>query len=163
MAARLSEQASELAREGRVDEAAVQQLRRLGRWSRRINAAAKLFLVDDAAFEDPEDNAAYRLLVAARDRQPLSEPPPEVAARMRTLHQLRQMDPVRAFGALAERRPKLRNIRFDPKDRQATYRSVVAHVGPGTSDDPIVNSHAARQMVLAYFRHVIASAPPPGH
>lgn len=108
----VSRRSRELAQEGRIDDAAVQELRRIARHHRfALSDALKSCTQSNMHLESRTANREARLLRAAIADHPVA---PEISAEMehiKALERLWSLPEERAFQELAERDPRLSDLR----------------------------------------------------
>lgn len=172
----IAERAQTLARDGREDEAAVEELRNLAHGRRRpLVEASQLFKVSGEHLEIRWRNRAVRLLFAATTGLPLQREDAAVGARLDSLERLAGLPLERAFEDLAAREPRLVTLRDRVLDArvhasndsafakwlrrsEVMHRDLVELVGHGRPDfDPLCSAAIAYAVASAYLADLAAS------
>jgi hypothetical protein len=172
----VAERAQALARAGREDEAAVDELRALAHGRRRpLVEASQLFKVSGEHLEIRWRNRAVRLLHAATTGRRMQPEDPAVGTRLDSLERLAGLPVDRAFDELAAREPRLRMLRDQVLDAHAhaandsafakwlrrsaaMHRDLVELVGHARPDfDPLCSAVIAYAIASAHLADLAAS------
>ena len=145
---RLNAAARRLAKDGREDRAAVQELQGLagGRkrtWKRAVRSAQ----LGGAHFDRADDNRAYRLLIAARDDLPVTPASAAEQARFseldRVLSKTRGEDQI--FDSLVDREPQLSRLFIEARDGRYGPRYIPERPSAAQVRDLAWRENAAAQ------------------
>ena len=169
----VSHRCLELAQEGRMDDAAVQELRRLARHHRfALSDALKSCTQSGMHLESRTANRQARLLRAAITDQPVA---PEIPAEMdhiKALERLLWLPQEQAFQELAERDPRLLDLldqvqqwpvrpwesRNTDRETLRALRNLLELLTPGghyrQADDPILSSGVAWAVVHGFLASI---------
>ncbi len=181
-ASRVVKRAEALAREGRLDEDAVAELRReAGRSRHALTDARQNFRARGEHLEWRHYNRAVRLLDAAISKTPVAREDPAHTERLDVLERLSGLDREVAFNELAAREPRLLTVRdkitslpAKPWPRspgemsedwmltKPIFNEIRPLVGSERADhDPVLASQTAYAICTGYLRGLRYTGEPP--